>query len=255
VQNTGKVIFITGGASGLGEACAAYFAAKGNRIAVCDLSEERGKEVTAQLGDSAIFVKADVTSEEDMHSAVEETVNAFGRIDILVTCAGIGSGAKVVGKKGPHPLDSFKKVVDIDLIGTFNALRLCADRMKDNPPNEDGERGVVILTSSIASDEGQIGQSAYSAAKGGVNGLVLTCAREFTSLGIRVNAVSPGIMATPQLLALPQEVLENLAKSIPFPARLGKPEEFAQTVDFIVSCPIVNGTNIRIDGALRMQAR
>ena len=255
MQNTDRVVFVTGAASGLGEACVRYYAKLGNKVAIADVTEEAGKALAEELGNNAIFVKCDVTSEADMQTAVDETVGAFGRIDVLVACAGIGSGIKVVGKKGPHPLSAFQRVIDIDLVGTFNAIRLCAEKMQNNEPNEDGERGVMILASSIAATEGQIGQSAYSAAKGGVNGLVLTCAREFTTLGIRINAISPGIMATPQLIALPDEVKEGLSKSIPFPARMGKPEEFAQTVDFIVTCPIVNGTNIRIDGAMRMTAR
>ncbi len=255
MKNTGNVVFITGAASGLGEGVARYYAKLGNKLVLTDLSEESGNALAKELGPDAIFVKADVTSEADMQKAVDESISKFGRIDVLVACAGIGSGCKVVGRSGPHPIDAFKKVIDIDLIGTFNSIRLCADKMQNNEPNEDGERGVIILTSSIAAVEGQIGQSAYSAAKGGVNGLVLTCAREFTTIGIRINAISPGIMATPQLLALPEDVLASLAKSVPFPSRLGKPEEFSQTVDFIVTCPIVNGTNIRIDGALRMAAR
>lgn len=255
MKNTDKVIFVTGAASGLGEACVRYYAKLGNKVTIADVTEEAGKTLAAELGDNVIFSKCNVTSEADMQNAVDATIDAFGRIDILVACAGIGSGTKVVGKKGPHPLHAFQKVIDIDLVGTFNAIRLCAEKMQNNEPNEDGERGVIILASSIAAFEGQIGQSAYSAAKGGVNGLVLTCAREFTTLGIRINAISPGIMATPQLIALPEEVKESLCKSIPFPSRMGKPEEFAQTVDFIVTCPIVNGANIRIDGALRMAAR
>jgi len=255
LKTTGNVVFVTGGASGLGEATVRWFAAKGNKVVICDMSEDHGKALEAELGANALFVKTDVTSEADMQAAVDATVAKFGYIGVLVACAGIGSGTKVVGKKGPHPIDSFKKVIDIDLIGTFNAIRLIGDKMQTNEPNEDGERGVMILTSSVAAVEGQIGQSAYSAAKGAVNGLVLTCAREFTTIGIRINAISPGIMATPQLLALPQPVLDSLAASIPFPSRLGKPEEFAQTCDFIIACPIVNGTNIRIDGAIRMAAK
>ena len=255
MKNTGNVVVVTGGASGLGEAVVRWYAARDNKVVICDLNEESGKKIEAELGENALFVKTNVTAEEDMQNAVNAAVERFGCINVLVACAGIGSGTKVVGRKGPHPLDSFKKVIDIDLIGTFNAIRLVAEQMQNNAANEDGERGVMILTSSIAASEGQIGQSAYSAAKGGVNGLVLTCAREFTTLGIRINAISPGIMATPQLMALPQPVLDGLAASIPFPSRLGKPEEFAQTVDFIVTCPIVNGTNIRIDGAMRMAAK
>lgn len=256
MKNTGNVAFVTGGASGLGEATVRWFAAAGNKVVICDMNETHGKEIVQEIGeDRALFVKANVADEKEMQTAVDTAVEKFGNIHVLVACAGIGSGTKVVGRKGPHPLEAFKKVIDIDLIGTFNAVRLIADKMQYNEPNEDGERGVIIMTSSIAASEGQIGQSAYSAAKGGVNGLVLTCAREFTNIGIRINAISPGIMGTPQLLALPEDVKASLEKSIPFPSRMGKPEEFAQTVDYIISCPIVNGTNIRIDGALRMAAR
>lgn len=255
MKNTGNVLFITGGASGLGESVARWFAAKGNKIAIFDMDAEKGGALAAQLGADALFLPGDVTSEDDMQRAVDATVEKFGGITVLAACAGIGSGTRVVGKKGPHPLDSFRKVIEIDLVGTFNAIRLVADKMQHNQPNEEGERGVIICTSSIAATEGQIGQSAYSAAKGGVNGLILTCAREFAQLGIRINAVSPGIMGTPILLTLAPEVLEKLEAGIPFPSRLGKPEEFALMVESILTNPYLNGTNIRIDGAMRMQAR
>ena len=182
MKNTGNVAFVTGGASGLGEATVRWFAAAGNKVVICDMNETHGKEIVQEIGeDRALFVKANVADEKEMQTAVDTAVEKFGNIHVLVACAGIGSGTKVVGRKGPHPLEAFKKVIDIDLIGTFNAVRLIADKMQYNEPNEDGERGVIIMTSSIAASEGQIGQSAYSAAKGGVNGLVLTCAREFTN--------------------------------------------------------------------------
>jgi NAD(P)-dependent dehydrogenase (short-subunit alcohol dehydrogenase family) len=256
MESRNKTVFVTGGASGLGEATVRWFVEKGNRAVVFDLSEDAGKALESELGtDKALFVRGDVTDEADMQAAVDAAVEKFGGIDVLVCCAGIGSGVKIISKKGVHPLDSFNKVIQIDLVGTFNAIRLCADKMQHNEPNEDGERGVIVCTSSIAAWEGQIGQVAYSAAKGGVNGIILTAAREFTSIGLRINGIAPGIMGTPQLLALPPEVLEGLAKSIPFPSRLGHPEEFAHTVNFLVENAVMNGTTIRLDGALRMRER
>lgn len=252
----GKVLFITGGASGLGEATVDWFAEKGNKVSIMDLSEENGNRIVAKYGeDNVIFCKGDVTSEEDMQAAIDATVDKFGRLDVCVCCAGIGSGTKIYGKRGVHPLSAFNKVIQIDLIGTFNAMRLAVEKMVNNEPNEDGERGIVICTSSIAAWEGQIGQVAYAAAKGGVNGMILPAARELTSNGIRVVGIAPGIVATPQLLALPEKVLDSLNKSVPFPNRLARPDEFAKMVEFLIEDAMMNGTVVRIDGALRMQAR
>lgn len=256
MEATGKVLFVTGGASGLGEATVEWFAQRGNKVGIMDLSEENGAKLVEKLGaDNVIFCKGDVTSEEDMQAAIDATVEKFGRLDVCVCCAGIGSGTKIYGKRGVHPLGSFNKVIQIDLIGSFNAMRLAVEKMVKNEPNADGERGVVIFTSSIAAWEGQIGQVAYSAAKGGVNGMVLPAARELADTGIRVVGIAPGIVATPQLLALPEKVFESLNKSVPFPNRMARPAEFAKMVEFMIEDAMMNGTVVRMDGALRMQAR
>jgi len=254
MKPNGKVFFITGGASGLGEATVRYFTALDNKAAIIDMSEDRGQAITHELGDQTIFVKTDVTSETDMQAAVDATMEKFGRIDVLVACAGIGSGTKVFGKKGPHPLEAFNKVLQINVVGTFNAIRLVVEQMSKNEPNEEGERGVLITTSSTAAWEGQIGQTAYAASKGAINGMVLPIARELASLGVRIVSIAPGTMATPALLALPEKVQEGLAKMVPFPSRLGRPEEFAHLIGCVLENCMLNGTVIRQDAALRMQA-
>lgn len=190
-----------------------------------------------------------------MQEAVNKVIERFGKIDILVTCAGIGPSNKVLGKTGVHSLDGFNKVIQVNLLGTFNAIRLAAEQMAKNEPNEEGERGIIVNTSSVAAWEGQIGQAAYSASKSAINGMVLPIAREFASKGIRVNAIAPGTFATPLLLSLPENVLEGLAKMVPFPSRLGRPAEFAQLVDSIVENTMINGEVIRLDGAIRMQPK
>jgi NAD(P)-dependent dehydrogenase (short-subunit alcohol dehydrogenase family) len=255
MKANGKVFFVTGGASGLGEAVVRCFAALGSKTVIVDMDEGRGKAIAGELGPNAVFAKTDVTDGAGMQAAVDTAVKAFGHIDVLVTCAGIGSGTKVLGKKGPHPLDAFNKVIQINVVGTFNAVRLVVEQMANNRPNEEGERGVIIATSSVAAWEGQIGQAAYAASKGAINSMVLPVARELAPTGIRMVGIAPGTMATPALLALPENVLEGLAKTVPFPSRLGRPEEFAHLVNAIVENSMLNGTVIRQDGAIRMQAR
>jgi len=250
-----SVIFLTGGASGLGEGTVRSFIGRGSKVGFVDLNSERGEALQRELGDNAFFVQANVADEEQMKSAVSAVAERFGRINGLVTCAGIGSGTKMLGSKGVHSLDAFTKVIQVNVIGTFNAIRFAAEQIAKNEPNEDGERGVIVCTSSIAAWEAQIGQTAYGASKGAIHGMILPIAREFASIGIRINAIAPGIMLTPQLQALPEPVLEGLAKMIPFPSRLGKPEEFAHLVNSIMENAMINGTIIRQDGAIRMQPK
>ena len=246
---------ITGGASGLGEACARNFAKEGAKVSILDFDEERGKNVTAALGDSAIFCRADVTDENSVQDAIDKTVDAFGSINVLINCAGVGTPAKVLGKKGPMPIDQFNQVLQINLMGTMNVVRLVAEKMVQNSPNEDGEKGVVINTASTAAFEGQIGQAAYSASKAGIVGMTLPIAREFADYGIRVMTIAPGLFETPMLSGLPEKAKEALNKMMPFPKRLGKPFEFALLVRQIVENPMLNGSIIRLDAALRMAAK
>jgi len=255
MNSVNKVVVVTGGASGLGEATIRRFAGKGNKVVILDMAEERGKAIAKELGEKALFVKTNVTDGAEMQEAVNKVIERFGKIDILVTCAGIGPSNKVLGKTGVHSLDGFNKVIQVNLLGTFNAIRLAAEQMAKNEPNEEGERGIIVNTSSVAAWEGQIGQAAYSASKSAINGMVLPIAREFASKGIRVNAIAPGTFATPLLLSLPENVLEGLAKMVPFPSRLGRPAEFAQLVDSIVENTMINGEVIRLDGAIRMQPK
>jgi len=255
MKSKNKVVFVTGGSSGLGEATIRWFAERGNQVVILDLSEEKGRAIAKELGETSLFVKASVADEAEMQAAVNATMDRFGRIDVLVTCAGINSQDKVLSRKGVHSLDAFNKVIQINLVGTFNAIRLVSEQMAKNEPNEEGERGVIVCTSSVAAFDGQIGQVSYSASKGAINAIVLPIAREFASIGIRINAIAPGTFATPMLLALPENVLAGLAKMVPFPSRLGRPTEFAQLVNSIVENTMINGEVIRLDGAIRMQAK
>lgn len=253
IQNT--VALITGGASGLGEACARNLMALGGRVSILDMAEDRGRAVAGELGEGALFSKADITREGDVQAAVSRTMEAFGAIHIVVNCAGVGIPAKVLGREGPMDMVHFNRVVQINLVGTMNVLRLAAQQMVKNEGNEDGEKGVVINTASIAAFDGQIGQAAYSASKAGVVGMTLPIAREFAEYGIRVMTIAPGIFGTPMLRGLPENVQESLAKMVPFPKRLGHPAEFAALVQHIVENPMLNGEVIRLDGALRMAAK
>ncbi len=241
---------VTGGASGLGEASARALAAAGCKVAVLDLNKEQGEKVASDIG--GIFVECDVTSPESVEAALSAARDAHGPCGIAVNCAGIAPAAKILGRDGVMPLEKFSKVIQVNLIGTFNVLRLAAADMAQREPNADGERGVIINTASVAAFEGQIGQSAYSASKGGVVALTLQAARELAREGIRVNTIAPGIFMTPMMAGMPQEVQDSLAATLPFPKRLGKPEEFGMMVDQMVRNPILNGEVIRLDCALRM---
>ena len=241
---------VAGGASGLGEATARELSARGARVAILDLNEERGPGLAEELG--GLFTPADVTDEERVSAAVEDAAEAFGGLRLAVSCAGIGWAERTVGREGPAKLAPFETVVRVNLIGTFNVLRLSAAAMAQNEPGEDGERGAVVMTASIAAFDGQIGQISYSASKGGVVGMTLPAARDLARNGIRVNTIAPGLFDTPLLAALPEEARQALGAGVPFPARLGQPAEYAELVAQIAANPMLNGETIRLDGALRM---
>jgi len=254
IRGVGAVV--TGGGSGLGEATAREIVARGGRVLLLDRDRARGVEVAKSLGAAALFAEADVTSEAEVATALDRAVSELGGIRAVVSCAGIGTPGRVVDKAGkPLDLAVFSKVIEVNLIGTFNVLRLAAARMLANAPNAGGERGVIVNTASIAAFEGQIGQAAYAASKGGIVGMTLAVAREFAQAGIRVCTIAPGLFATPLLMGLPAPAREALAKSIPFPPRLGDPSEYATLACHILENPMLNGEVIRLDGALRMQAR
>lgn len=250
-----SVFLITGGASGLGAAVAERLVAQGARAVIADLNEEAGIRLADRLGDRAAFVRTDVTDEASVRGAIDRARERFGALHGAVNCAGIAIAEKVIGKDGPHDLARFRRVIEINLVGTFNVVRLAADTMQANPPNEEGERGVLINTASIAAFDGQIGQSAYSASKGGVAAMTLPLARELARYGIRVVTVAPGVFDTPMMQGLPEKARSSLAEQIPFPPRLGRPHEFAHLVAAIIENPMLNGEVIRLDGALRMGPR
>lgn len=243
---------ITGGASGLGEATAVRLYNEGANVVLADFNEEKGKALAEKLGERAVFAYTDVTNSAQVQAAVELAISKFGRVDILVNCAGTGIAVRTLSKSGPHNLDLFKKVIDINLIGTFDMIRLASEKMAKNDPNEWGERGVIVNTASVAAYDGQIGQAAYSASKAGVVGMTLTIARDLSSLGIRVMTIAPGLFDTPLLAALPEEAKVSLGKQVPFPPRLGTPDEYAMLVQQIVENVMLNGETIRLDGAIRM---
>jgi NAD(P)-dependent dehydrogenase (short-subunit alcohol dehydrogenase family) len=247
------VAVVTGGASGLGLAAARRLAAAGARVVVVDLPDGDGEKVAAELGDPAAFAAADVTDEAAVTAALD-TADRLGPLRVLVSCAGVGTAAKVLGREGVLPLPVFERVVRINLVGTFNVLRLAAERIARTEPVGE-ERGVIVCTSSVAAFEGQIGQAAYSASKAGVAGMTLPIARELASSWIRVVSVAPGLFDTPMLAGLPQEARDSLGRQVPHPSRLGRPEEFAQLVEHIVANPMLNGETIRLDGAIRMAPR
>ncbi len=242
---------ITGGASGLGEATARHFAEQGAQVTILDRDAERGAEVAAEIG--GYFAPTDVTDEDSVAAAIALAKDRMGKITAAVNCAGIAIGAKTVGKDGPHPLNAFQRTIDINLVGTFNVSRLTAAEMAGNDPEPDGARGVIINTASIAAFDGQKGQAAYAASKGGVAGMTLPMARDLASTGIRVMAIAPGIFMTPMLAGLPEEVQQQLAADVPNPPRLGDPREYGRLAGFIVEMGYLNGEVIRIDGALRMR--
>lgn len=249
---SGRVAVVTGGASGLGEATVREIVTAGGKAVILDLNEEKGNKLVGELEDQAIFVKVDVTSEEDVHAGLERAIAEFGGVHILVNCAGIAVAKKVLGKGGVHDLASFNKVLQVNVVGTFNAIRLTAEKMAANEPNEEGERGVIINTASVAAFDGQIGQAAYSASKGAVVGMTLPLARDLAPFGIRVVSIAPGVFETPLFAGLPEKAQAALAKMTPFPPRLGKPQEYAKLVRAIVENPMLNGETIRLDGAIRM---
>lgn len=251
---TAKAV-ISGGASGLGLATAKRVIDAGGYAALLDVNIEQGEAGAAALGERAIFVQTDVSNEEAVRAAMQ-SANAFmGGITLAVNCAGVATAGRTLGRDGPWPSENFNRVIQINLIGSYNVTKEAAAFMQLNDPNEDGERGVVISTASIAAFEGQIGQAAYSASKGGIVAMMLPLAREFAQFGIRVNTIAPGIFKTPMIAGMPEEVQESLGKQIPFPQRLGKPEEYADTAAFIYSTAMINGETIRVDGAIRMQPR
>jgi NAD(P)-dependent dehydrogenase (short-subunit alcohol dehydrogenase family) len=250
----GRNFFVTGGGSGLGAATVRRLAKEGANVLIADVDEEAGEELAGDIGEQARFERADVTDEESTQGALDAARDAFGELHGLVNCAGIGPAEKVVGKRGTHSLDSFVKAVQINLVGTFNPIRLVAPIMMQNEPNEGGECGVIVNTASVAAFEGQIGQAAYSASKGGVASMTLPVAREMAEHGIRVMTIAPGLFETPMLAALPEDAQESLGNQVPFPSRLGRPDEYAALVKHIVENQMLNGEVIRLDGAIRMAA-
>lgn len=246
---------VTGGASGLGEATVRSIVKNGGKAAIFDLSDERGRALSEELGEGILYLKTDVTNEVEVVKAVESAVAAFDGVNTVVNCAGIGAASKVIGKKGAHDLGVFSKVISINLIGTFNVIRLATEQMVKNEANAHGERGVIINTASVAAFEGQIGQAAYSASKGGIVSMTLPIARELAVHGIRVMTIAPGLFHTPMFDTLPEEARDALGKMIPFPPRLGFPEEYAQLVTGIIENPMLNGETIRLDGGIRMQPK
>jgi NAD(P)-dependent dehydrogenase (short-subunit alcohol dehydrogenase family) len=245
----GKVFIVTGGASGLGEGTARMLASHGGKVVIADLQEQAGQAIAAELGGQ--FLKCDVSQEAD-GKAVVEAATRMGKLMGLVNCAGIAPAIKTVGKDGAHPLHTYTKVIMVNLVGSFNMIRLAAEAMCKNAPEPTGERGVMISTASVAAYDGQIGQAAYAASKGGVVGMTLPIARDLARNGIRNMTIAPGIFGTPMLFTMPQEVQAALAASVPFPSRLGKPEDYAKLVHQIITNDMLNGEVIRLDGAIRM---
>ena len=252
MQLKDTVFVVTGGGSGLGAETARGLVAAGAKVLLADVNQAAGEAMAAELGAAAKFVATDVTNEASATQAIQTAISALGGIHGLVNCAGVAPAEKVVGKEGPHRLDSFAKVININLVGTFNMLRLAAAEMQKNEPDANGERGVIINTASVAAYEGQLGQAAYAASKGGIVALTLPVARELARSGIRCMTIAPGIMETPMLLGMPPEVQDSLNKMVPFPVRMGKPAEYAALVRHIAENAYLNGEVIRLDGAIRM---
>lgn len=250
-----SVFMVTGGSSGLGAATVRRLHAAGGRVMICDLDAPRGEAMAAELGANAGFVRTDVSNEDDAQSAVKTTVDRFGTLNGLINCAGIGPAERVLGKNGAHRLSTFARCVQVNLIGTFNMIRLAGEAMAAQAPRSDGERGVIINTASIAAYEGQIGQAAYSASKAGIVGMTLPIARELARSGIRVVTIAPGLFLTPMMQSLPQDVRDALGNATPFPSRLGQPDEYASLVLHILENQMINGETIRLDGAVRLAAK
>ncbi len=249
------IAVVTGGASGLGEATVRNLASGGGRIAIFDIQADKGEALAKELGDNVIFANTDITSEESTQAGIKKAMDAFGGINVAVNCAGVGLAQKILGRKGPMSLDHFNKVIQINLVGTVNVIRLAVEQMVKNTPNEEGEKGVIVNTGSVAATDGQIGQPAYSASKAGVNGMTLPIARECAEYGIRVCTINPGIFDTPMLAGAPENLREALGKMVPFPQRLGRPSEYASLVQHIIENTMLNGEVIRLDGAIRMQPK
>lgn len=255
MQIADKLFLVTGAGSGLGEAVARRLSAMGGNVCIADINEDGGNRVAADLGDSAIFCKTDVSDEASVNECIEAATAQFGALSGVVHCAGVGGAKRLVGRDGPHDLASFQRIVNINLIGTFNIARLTANVMQNNEPGESGERGVIVNTASVAAFDGQIGQAAYSASKAGVAAMTLPLARELAKLGIRIMTVAPGLFRTPLMDELPEEVQAALGASVPFPSRLGNPDEFAMLAQQIIENQMLNGEVIRLDGAIRMAAK
>lgn len=252
--STAKAV-ISGGASGLGFATAARVIESGGQAVLLDINSEQGDASAAKLGEHALFIQTDVSDEDAVRTAMQGANEFMGGITLAVNCAGIATAGRTLGRDGPWPAEIFNRVIQINLVGSYNVTKEAAALMQGNEPNDHGERGVVISTASIAAFEGQIGQAAYSASKGGIIGMMLPLAREFAQFGIRVNTIAPGIFKTPMIAGMPEEVQDSLGKQVPFPPRLGAPEEYADTAAFIYGNPMVNGETIRVDGAIRMQPK
>jgi NAD(P)-dependent dehydrogenase (short-subunit alcohol dehydrogenase family) len=255
MQLQGKTLLITGGSSGLGMATLRRLVAAGANGIVADVNEEAGRALAAELGSAVRFVRTDVTNEASVQTAVSTAVDTFGGLHGAVNCAGVAIAAKVLSSRGIHDLSAFSKVIEVNLIGTFNVIRLAAATMSQGEPDEAGERGVIVNTASVAAFDGQIGQAAYSASKGGVVGLTLPIARELAAHSIRVMTIAPGLFETPMLAGLPEKARQSLAQQVPFPTRLGRPEEYAALVQHIFENEMLNGEVIRLDGAIRMAPR
>lgn len=250
-----KTFLVTGGASGLGFATAKMIVENGGNAVLLDINEEAGQKAEPELGKQARFAKTDVSDEDQVQEAIDLAISTFGGVNGVANCAGIGPAQRVVGKNGPHALGLFSKVIQINLIGTFNVIRLAAAVMQNNEAGGSGERGVIINTASVAAFDGQIGQAAYSASKGGIVGMTLPIARELARFGIRVMTIAPGIFETPLLMGMPDDVKASLGQQVPFPSRLGQPDEYAALVKHIIENQMLNGEVIRLDGAIRMAAK
>jgi NAD(P)-dependent dehydrogenase (short-subunit alcohol dehydrogenase family) len=251
----GKSALVTGGASGLGAATVRMLVAQGARVIIADINEKAGNDLAQELGANVAFVRTDVTQEKDVAAAVQQAATRHGGLNILVTTAGIGVAEKMLGKNGMHDLQKFIRVIQVNLFGSFDAARQAANLMANNSPDEDNGRGVIIMTASIAAFEGQIGQAAYSASKGGVVSMTLPLARELARQGIRIMTIAPGVFLTPLLGTLPDAAIQSLSQQVPFPSRLGQPEEYARLAQHIIENNMLNGSTIRIDGAMRMTAK
>ena len=252
MQIAESTFIVSGGASGLGEATVRHLIAQGGKVVIADLNELGGRALANELGDNAVFTQVNITSDGDAAAAVELAREEFGALHGVINCAGIVTGERVVGKDGPHSLESFARVIQVNLIGSFNLLRLAADAMAKQPPNDEGERGVIINTASVAAFDGQIGQAAYSASKAGIAGMTLPIARELARFGIRVMTIAPGIFETAMMAGMSPVIRASLEATVPFPSRLGRPSEYAKLVQSIIENPMLNGEVIRLDGAIRM---